>query len=274
VVSDDYFEAMGVTLQAGRVFNRADGRDEGGQVAIVNETFVRRFWPDGTDPIGQRIRRNEDDPWMTVVGVGRDVKHYGQDQEMRPGIYVPLPAEPLWSGALVLKTPLDPVTLVPPARRALQELDSSLPVYEATTMSERLDESLWGRQATSWLFSVFSTLALLLAVGGIYGVISYGVTQRSFELSIRMALGAQGGQVQNMVLRQGMILVAAGAFLGLVGAYLAARGLSAMFFGVGVADPLVYAGVTALLLGVALIANLIPARRASRTDPMQSLREG
>ena len=211
---------------------------------------------------------------MTVVGVGRDVKHYGQDQEMRPGIYTPLAFEPLWSGAFILRTPLDPVGLVAPARRALQELDPSLPIYEVTTMAQRLDESLWGRRAASWLFAVFSTLALLLAVGGIYGVISYGVSQRSFELSIRMALGAEGGQVLKLVLRQGMLLVAAGAIIGLLGAYLAARGLSAMFYGIGAVDPLVYSGVTAVLLIVALVANLVPARRASRPDPMLSLRVG
>jgi ABC-type antimicrobial peptide transport system permease subunit len=193
---------------------------------------------------------------------------------MRPGIYVPLPVEPLWSGAFVLRTSLDPVSLVPPARRALQEMDSSLPIYEVTTMSDRLAESLWGRQASSWLFAVFSTLALLLAVGGIYGVISYGVSQRSYELSIRMALGAEGEQVLKLVVREGMVLVVVGAFIGLVAAYVAAKGLSAMFFGVGALDPLVYSGVTVILLAVALVANLVPARRASRTDPMQSLREG
>jgi predicted permease len=274
VVSPGYFQAMGVTLRGGRVFEETDGRNEGSQVAIVNETFVRRFWPEGTDPVGQRIRLGDWDTWKTVIGVGKDVKHYGQDEEMRPGIYAPLAYEPLRSGAFVIRTPLDPVSLVPQARRALRELDATLPVYDVTTMSERVSESLWGRRAASWLFAVFSGLALLLAVGGIYGVISYGVNQRAFELSIRMALGAERGQVLSLVLRHGMILVGIGTAIGLAGAYAAARGLSAMFFGVGAMDPLVYCGVTFLLASVAAAANLIPARRASRTNPMQSLREG
>jgi predicted permease len=274
VVSPGYFQAMGVTLRGGRVFEETDGRNEGSQVAIVNETFVRRFWPEGTDPVGQRIRLGDWDTWKTVIGVGKDVKHYGQDEEMRPGIYAPLAYEPLRSGAFVIRTPLDPVSLVPQARRALRELDAALPIYDVTTMSERVSESLWGRRAASWLFAVFSGLALLLAVGGIYGVISYGVNQRAFELSIRMALGAERGQVLSLVLRHGMILVGIGTAIGLAGAYAAARGLSAMFFGVGAMDPLVYCGVTFLLASVAAAANLIPARRASRTNPMQSLREG
>ncbi|MFC1791000.1 ABC transporter permease [Gemmatimonadota bacterium] len=274
VVSPGYFQAMGVTLRSGRGFTDADGRDEGTEVAIVNETFVRRFFPEGNDPIGQRIRFNVGDSWKTVVGVGRDVKHYGQDEEMRPGIYVPLAFEPLWSGAFVIRTPLDPVSLVPQARSVLQGLAPALPTYDVTTMSERVSESLWPRRASSWLFAVFSSLALLLAVGGIYGVISYGVNQRAFELSIRMALGAEGGQVLRLVLGQGMILVGIGTAIGLAGAYGAARGLSAMFFGVNAIDPVIYSRVTILLLGVAVIANLVPAFRASRTDPMQSLRDG
>ena len=217
---------------------------------------------------------DDSDPWKMVVGVGRDVKHYGQDEEMRPGIYIPLASEPLGSGAFVLRTSLEPTGLVPAARRALQEVDPGLPIYEVTTMADRVSESLWARQAVSWLFAVFSSLALLLAVGGIYGVISYGVNQRAFEMSIRMALGAESGQVLGMVLRQGMILVGGGAVLGLAGAYAAARGLSAMFFGVRAMDPLVYSVVTFLLLGVAVVANLLPALRAARTHPMQSLRAG
>ena len=239
VVSPGYFQAMGVTLRSGRVFTQDDGRDEGSRVAIVNETFVRRFFAEGTDPLGQRIRLHDSDPWRTVVGVGRDVKHYGQDEEMRAGIYAPLADEVLGSGAFLVRTSLDPVSLVPPARRALQELDPSLPIYGITTMSDRLSESLWARQASSWLFAVFSSLALLLAVGGIYGVISYGVNQRAFELSIRMALGAESGQVLGLVMRQGMLLVGIGTVIGLAGALAAARGLSALFFGVGAMDPLV-----------------------------------
>jgi predicted permease len=266
VVSPDYFQAMGVRLRAGRVFTEADGRDEGSETVIVNETFVRRFFPEGADPLQQRIRQYDSDPWKRVVGVARDVKHYGQDEEMRPGVYLPLAHEPLGSGAFIIRSPL--------ARQTLQEMDASLPIYEVTTMTERVADALWPRRASSWLFSVFSSLALILAVGGIYGVISYGVNQRAFEVSIRMALGAESKEVLTLILRQGMILVGVGTVLGLAGAYAAALGLSAMFFGVKALDPLVYGSVTALLLLVAVLANLVPALRASRTNPMHSLRDG
>jgi predicted permease len=274
VVSPGYFQAMGVTLRGGRVFTEADGRDEGSETVIVNETFVRRFFPDGVDPLQQRIRQFDSDPWKRVVGVARDVKHYGQDEEMRAGVYLPLAHEPLGSGAFIIRTSLEPVSLVPQARQALQEMDASLPIYEVTTMTERVADALWARRASSWLFAVFSSLALILAVGGIYGVISYGVNQRAFEMSIRMALGAESKEVLTLILRQGMILVGVGTVLGLAGAYAAALGLSTMFFGVGALDPLVYGSVTALLLLVAVLANLVPALRASRTNPMHSLRDG
>jgi predicted lysophospholipase L1 biosynthesis ABC-type transport system permease subunit len=240
----------------------------------VNETAVRRFFPPDQDPIGARARYSDESPWMTVVGVTRDVKHYGQTEEMRPGVYIPLAQHPVDSPIFVVRTSLDPTSLVAPARRALQEMDPNLPIYDIQTMSDRVAASQWVHQASSWLFAVFSGLALLLAVGGIYGVISYGVNQRRFELSIRMALGAEGGQVLGMVMRQGMVLVGIGTVIGLVGAYAAARGLSALFFGVGALDPIVYGGVTVLLLGVAVVANLFPAHRASKTEPVQSLREG
>jgi putative ABC transport system permease protein len=274
VASPGYFQAMGVTLLSGRLFTQMDGRDQGNRVVIVNETAVRRFFPPDQDPIGARARYGDESPWMTVVGVTRDVKHYGQSEEMRPGVYIPLAQNPIDSPIFVVRTSLDPTGLVAPSRGALQELDPNLPIYDVQTMSDRMAESQWVRQASSWLFAVFSGLALILAVGGIYGVISYGVNQRTFELSIRMALGAEGGQVLGLVMRQGMVLVGIGSVIGLVGAYAAAQGLSALFFGVSALDPIVYGGVTVLLVGVAVVANLFPARRASKTDPMQSLREG
>ena len=274
VVSPGYYQAMGVTLQSGRVFTEMDGRDEENRVVIVNETAVRRFFPPDQDPIGARVSYGSESPWMTVVGVTRDVKHYGQDEDMRPGVYIPLAQNPIDSPIFVVRTSLEPTSLVAPARRALLELDANLPIYGVRTMSDRIAESQWVRQASSWLFAVFSGLALILAVGGIYGVISYGVNQRAFELSIRMALGAESGQVLGLVMRQGMLLVGIGTVIGLAGAYAAARGLSALFFGVDAMDPLVYGGVTILLVGIAVVANLFPARRASRTEPMQSLREG
>lgn len=274
VASPGYFQAMGVTLQSGRLFTETDGREEGNWVVIVNETAVRRFFAPDQDPIGARARYSDESPWMTVVGVTRDVKHYGLEAEMRPGVYIPLAQYPMDSPIFVVRTSLDPTSLVAPARRALQELDPNLPIYDVQTMSDRMAASQWVRRAASWLLAVFSGLALMLAVGGIYGVISYGVNQRRFELSIRMALGAEGGQVLGLVMRQGMVLVGIGTVIGLVGAYAAARGLSALFFGVAALDPVVYGGVTALLVGVAVVANLVPAHRASKTEPVQSLREG
>jgi predicted lysophospholipase L1 biosynthesis ABC-type transport system permease subunit len=256
------------------VFDEFDGRDEGSRAVIVNETFANHFFPGDADPVGKRVRTGTDgdSPWMTVVGVSRDVKHYGVDEEMRPGVYLPLLQMPDSRLQMAVRTEGNPVGMVSALRAVVRETDSELPVYELETVQEILDESLWTRRASSWLIAAFSTVALVLAVAGLYGVISYSVGQRAHEISIRIALGAANAQVLRHVMRQGMLLVGVGAVLGLGATYAASRVLANLWVGVSATDPAIYATVTILLVGIAALANFIPARRAAGLEPMQALR--
>lgn len=271
VITPDYFQAMGVTLVSGRPFTEHDGRTEGAPIVIVNETFVRTFWPDA-DPLGKRIRyREEGSPWFTVVGVTRDVKHYGLDAKMRPGVYVPYLQTPVRTMAVALRSASDPTSLVSPVREIVRGMDADLPIHEVATMSQRLDESLRIRRSYSSLFGLFAAVALVLACGGVYGVISHAVNQRTHEIGIRMALGAREGQVLRQVLGRGLVLVSVGVLLGLVGAFWASGLLETFLFGVSGSDPITYVVVTLLLTGVAFVAMLLPARRAARIDPNRAL---
>lgn len=278
VVSPSYFDALGVRLTAGRTFDDFDGREEGAQVVVVNQTFVRTHLAHLADPIGARIHPGTDAPeaetdgWMTVVGVTRDVMHYGVDEEMRPGVYQPLRQLPRSGFTVGLKIRGDAAPALAAARALTVEMDPELPVYNVQTMTEQLEESLWVRRASSWLIGAFSTVALLLAVAGIYGVISYTVGQRTQEISIRMAMGAQQADVLRQVVRQGMGLVVIGAVVGLLLSFAGAGVVSGILVGVRATEPVVYGGVTLLLLAVAAAANYVPARRAAALDPMKALR--
>jgi predicted permease len=272
VATPGYFPAMGIRLLSGRDFTDADGRNTGTLAAIINETFAKRFFP-ATNPLGKRIRfRGNTNPWMTVVGVARDVKHYGLDREMRPGVYV-THAQIAASGmAIVIRTTRDPLSLVPAVREIVRSIDPALPVYQVTTMSQKLTESLWVRRAYSWLLGVFAGVALVLAIGGSYGVISYTVSRRTSEIGIRMALGAQPGQVLRQVLAQGMVLTCVGLLIGLGVAIWAARTIETLLFGVKAGDPIAYVIAGLVLALVALVANMFPARKAAAVDPISALR--
>jgi predicted permease len=274
VVTPGYMEAMGIQLLAGRFFNDSDGVDEGSLAVVLNETWAQNNFPD-VDPVGRRIQASwEGAPWMTVVGVTRDTKHYGLDEEMRQGIFQPLAQEAVSYGTIVIRTPLDPLSLVPQVRQLTAEVDPDIPVVMPRTMGQIMEQALWGRRIVAWLFGGFAALALILAVGGIYGVLSYTVTQRKLEIGIRMALGARDRQVLGEVIRQGMGLVGLGALLGLAGGYGMARAVSSIFFGVGTGSPALYASVGAVLLAVGVLANLLPARKAARVSPIGALRAG
>jgi hypothetical protein len=266
-----------VTMAAGRPFDDFDGRDETAPVVVVNETFVRTHLSHLDDPVGARIYPSTDLPdsaatWMTVVGVAHDVKHYGLDEEMRPGVYQPLAQLPLAGFQVALRTRGDDASVMPAVRRVTADLDVELPVHSVARMTEQLDESMYTRRATSWLIAIFSTVALMMAVAGIYGVISYTVGQRSREIGIRMAMGAQRRSVVRAVVGQGMRPVAVGTLLGL-GMSVAGAGLvSGLLVGVSATDPKVYAAITGLLLFVAAVANYLPARRAAGLDPIEVLR--
>jgi len=274
LVTPGYFDAIGMTTLAGRQFDDHDGTIKEHPVAMVNETFVRQHWPHAS-AIGKAIRYSYDDKgrWWEVVGVLRNTKHYGLDGEERPAVYIP---EKQWpyprSLMLVAHTTSNPEALTGPARKILASIDPDLPLYNVHTMSERLDRSLWARRAYSWLFGIFSLVALVLAAAGIYGVISYAVSQRTHEIGIRMAVGATPAEVLANIMRSGLVLVAAGAAIGVAVALAAGSLLEKLLFGVSPRDPLVYGAVVLAVAAVGLLANAIPARRAAALDPVKALR--
>ena len=275
ITTPGYFDAIGITFLAGRAFDERDGDPKGSRVAIVNQSFAKEYWP-GTNPrdlIGKRIRYSWDkDKWMQVVGITRDEKHYGLDQEMRSSVYVPHRQMSNNTMSIVLRGAMDPQGLVTPARQILRQADADLPMFDIRSMTETLDRSLWARRAYSWLFGAFAVVALVLSMAGIYGVVSYAVSQRTHEIGIRMALGAQSGQVLRQVLGGGMVLVSIGVAVGLAATLWASRMLETLLFGVSSRDLPVYAFVIIGVACVALLANLVPARRAAAVDPMKALR--
>lgn len=275
-----YFDAIGMTLLDGRAFDEQDDKPAAPLVVMVNETFARRFWGNGS-PVGKRIRQPGGKDWYRVIGLLRDEKHYGIDQEMKPGVFHPYAstmlrvdnndARALRVMSIILRGSIDPAALVGPAREIVRQLDADAPMFATQTMTEQLDKSLWARRAYSWLFGVFAIVGILLAAAGVYGMVSYAVSQRTQEIGIRMALGARPGQVLAKVLLGGMALVSIGVAAGLAGALSATRLLRTLLFGVSSYDPLIYAAVVLLMFGVGLAANFVPARRAARVDPLRAL---
>ncbi len=271
--SPGYLDAIGVKFVAGRQFTERDG-DAGTRAAIVNETFARRFFPGG-NAVGKRIRYagDKDKPkWIEVVGVTRDVKHYGLDREMAPSVYVPFRQYVIPFTNVVLRTTIDPRALVAPAREVLRQVDSELPMLQPTTMTEQLDRSLWQRRFLSWLAAAFAGVALLLAAGGIFGVISHAVSQRTQEIGIRIALGASPARVMRQVLCHGLVLLALGVPVGIAAAVGLGGVLQRALFGVSARDPLTYSVAVIAVAAVVLASNIVPARRAASVDPIRALR--
>jgi len=270
--SDGYAATMGIELLRGRELGAA--ATSAGELleVLVNERFAQLYWP-GEDPLGRRIRAGEHQPWLRVVGVSRSVKHYGLAEPARPGVYVPLANNSSSRVSFVLRTAVEPTSLIPSARRVVRGLDAELPLYQVATLEEELSRSLTLRRLTSWLFAVFAIVALTLAAGGTFGVVSYLMQRRTSEIGLRIALGATTRSVLALVLRQGTALAALGAALGLLAGLFAGRLLERLLFQIDTRDPRVFVSVAAMLLGIALIANLLPAIRASRVQPMQALRE-
>jgi putative ABC transport system permease protein len=267
-VNPDYFRTMGISLRAGRLINDSDTQDAPG-VALLSETLAHRLFPD-EDPLGKRLSVAGLD--ATIVGVVSDIRYTGLDGEIEQAVYLSYRQLPRSGMALVLRGAVEPSSLAPALRNAVREIDPALPVYDVMTMNERLSNSVAARRFNLLLLGAFAALALLLAGVGVYGVISYVVTQRTHEIGIRMALGAQSADVARLFIKQGMTLVMLGVALGSVGAFALTRVMKSLLFGVGATDPLTFAVITLLLISVALLACWIPARRATKVDLIITLR--
>ena len=273
---------MGIALKAGRLFTDTDN-ESAPPVAVVDESFQRRFWPNGS-AVGKRFvaqfNDGKDIKWGQIVGVVAHIRHYGVDrvkqfalgQEGREQAYFPYLQRPSNRMYLAIKTGVDPLSLTSAVRDAVLSLDRDVPVYEVKTLDQLVTTSLAQRQLNMILFAAFSAIALILAAVGIYGVMSYSVTQRTHEIGIRMALGAQQSGVLRLIVRQGMTLALAGVGIGLLVASALTRLMSSLLFGVSATDPITFAAISVILIGVALVACFVPARRATQVDPMVALR--
>ena len=270
VVGPRYFETMEVPLVRGRGFTVAD-RPGAPAVVIVNEAFAKRFWGDA-DPIGKRIsREGENGPWIEVVGLARDAKYVSITESPRPFVYYPQLQMP--DGIIMhVRTTGDPRRLATAARREVATAAPTWMIERPRTLEEHIGASLLPQRIAAGLLGAFAVVALLLAAVGLYGVVAFAVAQRTREIGIRVALGAQGGEVLGLMLRQGMTLAGIGLLVGVPLAFVVARLVSRFLVGSGAADPVVFIGAAALLAFVTLVASYVPARRASKVDPMLALR--
>lgn len=276
VVGPDYFRTMGIPLQAGRWFDEREST-EASHVVVVNQAFVEKYLR-SENPIGMKISiymhddKFDDDHPSEIVGVCGAVHQLGLDSEAKPTVYWPMPELTYSRMTFLVRTANDPAALVPVIRRELHEIDPELPMASVATMEQLLGDSLARSRFTMSLLGVFAAVALALTAVGIYGVISYSVAQRTHEIGIRMALGAQRGNVLGLVLRQGARLMIAGVGLGLVSALVITRLMSSLLYGVGATDPATFAAVVFTLVAVALLASYVPARYATRVSPIIALR--
>jgi putative ABC transport system permease protein len=272
--SPDYFRLMGIRLVRGRLFTAQDDGAAPG-VVVINEEMARRYWPNA-DPLGARVSYG--DPTdsttrlFTVIGVVADVKQEGLGAASYAQWYEPVAQRPVSGLYLSVKTAADPLAAAGALRRVVSTLDSNLPVADIQTMEQRVGASLAQPRVSAALLGGFSGIALLLAAVGIYGVMAYAVAQRTREIGIRMALGARPDDVRRLVVRQGMVPVALGVALGLAGALAATRLMRSLLFGVSTADPFTFVAMATFLVAVALFASYLPARRATRVDPLIAMR--
>jgi putative ABC transport system permease protein len=274
VVSPGYFSTMGIPLVRGRTF--ADQDTANGQpVVIIDENLARQYWPN-EDPIGKRIRRTfANAPWTTIVGIVRHVKQSELATDSGRGVhYYPVYQAPqgVTYFSVLVKTALEPASLSSAIREAVRAADPAQPVFDLQTMNDRIRASLGSRRFAVDLMVIFAGIAIFMAAIGLYGVISYLVTQRTHEIGIRMALGAHSRQILAMVVGQGMRMAVVGIIFGSVGAVILARMLSSQLFQVSSFDPLTFGLMALMVVAVAFLACLMPARRATAVDPLDACR--
>jgi putative ABC transport system permease protein len=270
VAMPEYFAAMGIPLERGRMFSSSDIQGSA-PVIIINERMARRYFPD-RDPIGQRIFVRNEQAAREVVGVVKSIKHFALDQEPQPEMYVSFGQSPSRYMRMVLRTTSDPIALIKPVQQQVWELDRELPLAKINSMSELVSNSAAQRRSNMQLLTIFAVVALILSAVGIYGVISYSVTQRTHEIGVRMALGASPDAIVRLILRRGMILTAAGIVIGTAGAFGLMRLIRSLLFEVGTVDVAIFVIVPLLFTFIALVACIFPARKAARVDPLIALR--
>jgi putative ABC transport system permease protein len=277
VISDDYFKTMGIRLTEGRLFESADRNENAQRVVVINQALAKRYWRGS--PLGRRLNPmiSNDPNWFTVVGVVEDTKNLGVDRPAGTELYFLEPQVSKLFGGLtrqnfIVRAEGDPTLLAGAVRAAVRDIDPALPIFGLQTMSDTVADSLARPRFLSLLLGAFSIISLAMAAVGIYGVMSYSVSRRTQEIGVRVALGAKSSDVLKMVLGQGTKLAAAGVGIGLVGAFILTRVMSTLLFEVSATDPATFAAVVALLALVTLLACYLPARRATRVDPMIALR--
>ena len=271
VTAPGYFASMGIPLHRGRMLADSDG-PAAPAVVLVNQSMARRFWPAG-DPVGRRVRAGGSaSAWATVVGVVGDVRQVGLTREPAAEMYVPMSQQPSASLFLTVRTAKDPLALAQAVRGQIYAADRELPIASLRTMRGVLDESVAQPRILAFVLAIFAGLALALAAFGLYGLISYSVTQRTHEFGIRMSLGADRLGIVRLVVGEGLTLTLIGLAIGLLASLAVTRVLASLLYSVGTRDPLVLAGVASALVPVALAASCFPALRASRVEPMAALR--
>lgn len=272
----DYFRTMGIPVLQGRDFNERDDHSAT-PVVIVSDSFARQFFP-GENPIGKRMQpgisswENEDSKMREIIGVVADIRNRALNQEPKPVYYLPQSQVPFNELAMVVKTSVDPRALISSATREVQAMDSELPVFGVKTMDEYVSSSVAAPRFNTTLLAIFASVALVLTIIGLYGVMSYSVAQRTNEIGIRMALGAQTRDVLGLIVKDGVKIVGIGLLLGMGGALVLTRLLESLLFGVTTRDPLTFLAIAAVLSLVAMLACYIPALRATRVDPLEALR--
>jgi len=273
-VSPEFFQVLKTPVIRGRTFTEADN-NKGQPVVIINETLARRYWR-GEDPVGKRVKFGQGQafnrPWMAIVGVVGDIKSDGFDASSDSILYTPSNQRPSYASVLYMRTAVDPAIVGEAIRREVQAVDPNIPVFDVRTMEDVVAKYLAERRFALELLGVFAGVAMLLASIGIYGVMAYTFSQRTNEIGIRMAMGAQPRDILRIAVGEGAAVVAVGVACGLIGSAILTRFLQSMLFGVKSTDPMTFATIAALLTVVTLLACLVPAHKATRVDPLIALR--
>jgi putative ABC transport system permease protein len=274
-INDGYFKTLGVPIIKGRDFNERDG-EKAPPVIIVNQSFAEKFFP-GEDAVGKRIRpgisTSKLEPQMReIVGIVGDVRNRNLSSELRPGYFIPMAQIPFNQMTVIARTTNDPHTLITAVQNEVHSMDSQVPVFNIKTMDEHISATVAAPRFNTTLLAIFAAVALILTIVGLYGVMSYAVAQRTNEIGIRMALGARIANILGLVFKQAIVMVLIGEAIGLAGAFVLTRVISSLLFGVTPTDLTTYVAVALILGAVALLATLLPARRATKVDPLVALR--